>query len=266
MTEELNPLEMYELEPGGPYVLPEVLCSRRRAEFMTRGNDIVGFYYAIAFYAEMGRQAIEQQEANKNFKYDTPIRTSVDGESMTLNYGLLKKTQAKSGAQLTSQVFAMVYGNFEAFLADQTLDALRDLGISDPETEAVGLMTTHRWPGKISRIAQKFDVKLGKRKLVNHFRDFEMEFLGEKFDDPIAFLDRVADFRHRIVHSAGRVDSILAAMYPGLPQKENDVLKLPFVLPIGLHRFFVMLTEIFDEAFASKFGWERKLIKPETLT
>lgn len=39
-----NPLNMYQLDQDGPFVLPKTNCSVRRADFLRRGNEFLGFY------------------------------------------------------------------------------------------------------------------------------------------------------------------------------------------------------------------------------
>lgn len=267
MTQKRDPLRMRELEPGGPFVLPPTLCSDRRADFLKRGNIILGFYLAMALYAGEGRKRLEAAESEGNLKYDTPIRMKLDpgGFETRLNYGLLKKQFARAGAQLTSQVFLMVYGNFEAYLLDIAADGLRELSTLNPEEEAIQLMMGTAWHGKFDRIIQRLGIKLGKRLLVNKFRDLEMGFLGDKCDDPIDFLDRMADLRHRLVHSIGRADNALVAKYPNSGLGVGDVITLPFGLPQGIHLFFVLLTEVVDQTFAARFNWPMSTVAPEKL-
>jgi hypothetical protein len=86
-----------------------------------------------------------------------------------------------------------------------------------------------------------------------------MGFLGEKCSDPIDLLDRMADSRHRLVHSSGRVDNLLIKKYPISNLKLGDLLVLPFGLPHGIHFYFVLLAEVVDDEFANKFNWPRTL-------
>jgi len=92
-----------------------------------------------------------------------------------------------------------------------------------------------------------------------------MGFLGEKCIDPIDFLDRMADVRHRLVHSSGRADNALVTKYPKSNLKPGQLIELHFGLPHGIHFFFVMLSELVDEEFAVKFNWTRSMVVPEKL-
>lgn len=71
----------------------------------------------------------------------------------------------------------MLYGNFEAFIADLVVDGLTREGVSDPYQEAIDLMVLSKWRGNIDRIGQRLGLKIGKRRFVTKFRDIEMRFL-----------------------------------------------------------------------------------------
>ncbi len=125
-SKEVNPLGMRQLEEGGPFVLSPTLCSARRVEFLRRGNIILGFYSTIAIASKKGQDIINQAEKKGELGQDTPIRIDMrpGGEIIQTNYGLFKKQFVNAGVHLTNQVFLMLYGNFEAYLADLVLDAL----------------------------------------------------------------------------------------------------------------------------------------------
>ncbi|MCK4816900.1 hypothetical protein KA005_14110 [bacterium] len=262
-----NPLNMRQLGDDGPFVLPSIACTQMLTDFLTRGNRILGFYFAVSLYSEKGKEYVEQIEKTGKLKPDTTIRSKIEpqGLDIRLTYRLLKKQFSQAGAQLTNNVFLSVYGNFEAYILDVLSLALKQLGDPNPEDEAVKLILGTGWQGKFSRIIQKLGVSLGKARLVNKFHNLDMGFLGEKCVDPIYFLDRMADFRHRLVHSSGRVDGLLIQKYPKANLKTGDLLELPFGLPQGIHFFFVMLAEVVDEEFATKFNWTRSMVAPEKL-
>jgi hypothetical protein len=263
-----NPLNMRQLEVGGPYVLPSIQCTPILSDFLKRGNRILGFYFAVTIYAGEGKKNMDQAEKEGKLKPDTPtkIRIETQGIDIRQNYGLLKKTFSKAGAQLTNQVFLGIYGNFEAYMLDTISAALKELAFPSPDDEAVKTMLGTAWRGKFDRVVQKTGVTLGQRKMVDKFRNLDMGFLGEKCEDPIDFLNRMADFRHRLVHSSGRVDMALIKKYPKVNLVDGDLMELPFGLPQGIHMFLVLLAEVVDEAFATRFNWTRSLVAPEQLT
>jgi hypothetical protein len=159
--------------------------------------------------------------------------------------------------QLTNQVFLLLYGNFEAFLADLVHDAMSMLGSSDPFEEALALIAVTKWKGKLDRITQKFSLALGHRRYVAAYAGIDMELLGKTTHDPIEFLQAVADLRHRLIHSAGRADAKLLAEYPNSGLVDGALIELPFGLPVAMHFWLVPLTDLLDEAFSATFGWAR---------
>ena len=262
-----NPLNMRQLGEGGPFVLPPTNCSPRRVDFLKRSNAILGFYATVALYSEKGRENLEAAEKNGQLTPETAIRVKLDpgGFVMQTNYRLLKKQFARAGAQLTNQVFLMIYGNFEAYVLDVVADGFKATSCANPEEQAVQIIMGTSWRGKFDRVMQKLGVELGKSKLNSKFHDLDLGFLGDKCDDPIDFLNRMADLRHRLVHSTGRADAALVTRYPNSNLAVGDIIHLPFGLPQGIHFYFVLLTEILDEAFIAKFNWPHSLVDPEKL-
>ncbi len=258
---------MRQLEADGPFVLPSIQCTQILTDFLTRGNRILGFYFTIASYSEKGREYVEQIEKSGKLKPDTPIRIKIEsqGIDVRLNYGLLKKQFSQAGSQLTNNVFLGVYGNFEAYMLDIIAAGLKELSYPNPEDIAVETMMGTRWEGKFNRVMQRIGVKFGKQRMVNKFHNLDMGFLGEKCVDPVDFLDRMADLRHRLVHSSGRVDKALVNKYPKANLRTGDLIVLPFGLPHGIHMFFVFLAEFVDEIFAARFNWTRSEVAPEKL-
>ena len=262
-----NPLGMRLLEDGGPFVLPPTPCSQRRTEFFKRGNTILGFYTVMSIVSKAGGDVIGQQEKQGKFKPDTPFRLKItDGNIAQMNYGLFKKCFANAGVHLTNQVFLMLYGSFEAFIADLVLDALTQINTNDPYEEALRLMYTSKWRGKMDKIAQKLGVQLGTGIFLSKFQNIDMGFLGERCPNPIEFLEKAADLRHRLVHYSGRADKQFAKDYPKSGLSEGDIISLPFGLPMSMQPFFAHLTDVIDDAFCSKFGWQRTVVSVEKLT
>ena len=159
----------------------------------------------------------------------------------------------------------MLYGNFEAYIADLVQDGLTQQGIEDPQQETLNLMVMSKWRGKIDRIGEKLGFKIGKRKFVAKFKNIELEFLGDLCSHPLEFLEKASDLRNRLVHSSGRADHELVRRYPNSNMKIGDTISLPYDLPFQLNLFFIHLSDLFDEIFTAKFGWKRTLIAPERI-
>lgn len=256
---------MKPLAEGGPFVLSPMPCSQRRREYFQRANRIIATYATVTAYSGQGHKAIEAGAAAGKVLDSTPIRIVLGDHAFQTSYKMFRSAFAKSGTQLTNLVFLLLYGNFEAFLADLTWDALSALGAKDPFEEAVALVAMTKWKGKLDRIAQRFSLPLGHRRYVAAYAGIEMQFLGKTTDDPVEFLQATADLRHRLVHAAGRADAQLLAEYPQSGLTEGALIGLPFGLPVALHFWFVPFTDVLDEAFSAAHGWTRERVAIDQL-
>ncbi|MEN6301924.1 MAG: hypothetical protein ABFD96_04325 [Armatimonadia bacterium] len=258
-----DPLSMRQLDLDGTWVLPPALCSDNRRAFFERAKDILGFYASMATFSKKGGDALRAAAGSKGLADDTPFRLRLGGWVMRSTYGGVWRQFEKTQPELTNQVFLMVYGNFEAYLLDMVHDALSVGHTEDPTQEAIQVLACSRWPGKFDRIHQQLGVGLGKGKMRNAFANLEMGFLGQPSNDPVDFLQKIAGLRHCLVHSAARADSDFVASYPRCGLSPGDRIQLPFEFPFGLHMFFVLFTDVIDEAFCLRFGWARREVLPE---
>ena len=262
---EGNPLGMWELEDGGPFVLPPQSCSERRQEFFRRANRILGTYAATTLYAGVGQTSLERSAEAHGIRDKTPMRIPMGRVTIQWPYRVLRSTFASAGDELTNQAFLMIYGNFEAYLADLVYDALASSHAKAPFDDALRLMASMKWWGKLDRIGQRFDLRLGRARYRKAYEGIEMGFLGREMSDPIDFLEAMAEMRHRLVHSAGRVDANLRTKYPGYDLPEGALIRLPPELPFDIQLFLVPLTDLLDDAFCTRFGWKRRCVHVERL-
>jgi hypothetical protein len=240
-------------------------CSQRRREYFQRANRILSTYATLSAYSAQGQSAIQTAASAGRITNETLIRVPMGEYTFQTTYARISAAFAKAGGQLTNQIFLLLYGNFEAFVADLAHDAFSLLGAADPLQEAILLTANTKWEGKLDRVAQKFGLSLGHRRYVAAYQSIEMRFLGRLTSDPAEFLQAVGDLRHRLVHSGGRADAGLLAEYPDSGLTEGALIELPFGIPFGIHFFFVPFTELLDEAFSAKFGWERPTTAVEQL-
>lgn len=260
-----NPLGMRPLTEGGPFVLAPMPCSQRREEYFQRANRIIATYATVTAYSGHGQKAVEAAAAAGTIGDSTPMRLVFGVHTFQTSYRMFRSAFAKAGAQLTNQTFLLLYGNFEAFVADMSRDALVALGAAEPLEEAVALVAMTKWRGKLDRIAQRFSLTLGHGRYVTAYQAIDMQFLGRPMTDPIEFLQAMADLRHRLVHSAGRADPALLAEYPQSGLTDGALIELPLGLPVAIHFWFVPLTDLLDDAFSARFGWARATRSPDQL-
>ena len=258
-----NPLGMELLETM--YVLPRQLCSQRRREYLLRENHILATLTTTRLYSDLGRQWIENEASSGRFDINTPMRLGIEQYQMQAPFRVVRRMFERAGPQLTNYIFVMIYGSFEAFLADLVLDAFDDQGYTDPSEETLRLMTGVQWVGKIDRISQVFKLNLGKRVRRSAFHEMSMESMGRQIDDPADFLQTLATVRHRIVHYSGRVDRSLAEEFASFGVKEGEAITLAPRIPFEVHFFLIHFSELFDSEFCRRFGWSREEIRVELL-
>ena len=264
-----NPLGMKRHALGdlddGIFVLPAQLATGRRREYFERGQRILAAYMTVATHSGKGQKTFQFEVQNQGLSPTTPIRVEINGTTFETTVRRLEMEFARAGGELTRQFFVAFYGNFEAFLSDHVLAAYVATKNTEPERNTISLMMGRRWPGKLDRISQEFGLGLRATELRRLYEEFEMEFFSQSFDDPVTFLDSVADLRHRIVHSSGRVDQPLLDKYPKCDLQLGQLIELPFNLPAYLWLFFVPLSEELDRLFAEQFNWTRTEVQPEEL-
>lgn len=230
---------MKPLDKGGPFVLAPMPCSQRRREYFQRANRILATYATITAYSGHGQKAVDAATAAGRIGDTSLVRIVLGDYTFQTKHKIIRSVFAKAGAQLTNQVFLMLYGNFEALLADLAHDALTALGSPDPFEETIALVATTKWKGKLDRVAQKFSLELWHKRYVAAYKNIGMQFLGRTTSDPIEFIQAAADLRHRLVHSAGRGDAKLVAEYPRSGLMDGALIELPLGFPVDIHFFFV---------------------------
>lgn len=260
-----NPFSLKELALGESYVLGPELCTYWKKEFLRRGNSILASYSMASCYASLGNQQIVSLEEINKINAETDFRLTIGKRFMRCNYGLMKKTFNETLRQLSNQAFLMVYGNLEAYLIDVVYEAFSNQGSADPSQDAVNIMARTKWEGKIDSICQRFSLELGKRQFADSFRNIKMEFLGESFSEPLPFLQNIAEIRHLLVHSSGRIGDRLIQRYPEAGFTKDTVIAIPFELPFDLHLFLTVFSDVFDKSFSDKFNWPRNIVQPEQL-
>jgi hypothetical protein len=261
-----NPLNMQSLDPEGLYVLPPQLCSERRREFFVRANQILGSYSIICGYSNFGKNWVELEAKKGRFIETTPMRITINDRTIQTTYRKIKEMYEKGVPRLSNYIFLMIYGNFETFLSDLVCDGLTKQGRSSPVEETIRLMMATKWVGKIDRLSQLFDLNLGKSNRQQKFRDLPMEFMGVIYTDPIEFLQKIADIRHRLTHYSGLADSLFLSEFPRCGLSEGDPIFMPVHMPYDTQFFLVLLTDLVDDAFSRKFKWSRTLMRTELLT
>lgn len=137
----------------------------------------------------------------------------------------------------------MLYGSFETFVTELVIDGLTAQNEANVFDNALRLMVLRRWQGKMDLMDHRLEVGLGRRQFVRWFKDIDMGFLGVPCPDPLDFLEKASDLRHRLVHYSGKADSKLVNDYPqsGLTVGQN--ITLPLEQPFDIQVFFADLSD-----------------------
>jgi hypothetical protein len=184
-------------------------------------------------------------------KQNTPLKFSLDsGDCIMTTPKKITSTAINGVNILTRQVFVMFYGSFETYLFELLERSFPLIGINeDILDKAREILMLRKWDGKFCRMNEEFNIGYKAKDLIAHFKDFDMDFEGVKFKNPLSFFDEIANVRHRIVHAS----SIL---------ENNKEIIINMNMFHGMFGFFLLLTEYIDNLFVKKFGYECKDMIP----
>ena len=181
----------------------------------------------------------------------TPIKIEMNGgNSIIMPAGRIIEITTNGINLLTRQVFVMFYGSFETYLFQLIEKTFPLVGVTENLLDkSRDILMLRKWDGKFCKMNEIFKIGYQASDLITRFESFEMDFEGKKHKNPLDFLDKLAQVRHRIVHAS----SIL----------END--ELVFIDMNIFHDFFgffFLLTDYIDKRFAEKFGYAREKLNP----
>ena len=248
-----NPLNM-QPDPfdGETFIFPKTKCTDERRLFINRCNDITAFLYTSRDALDKYRINFESNVIPKlNIKQNTPLKFSLDsGDCIMTTPKKITSTAINGVNILTRQVFVMFYGSFETYLFELLERSFPLIGIQeDILDKAREILMLRKWDGKFCRMNEEFNIGYKAKDLIAHFKDFDMDFEGVKFKNPLSFFDEIANVRHRIVHAS----SIL---------ENNKEVIINMNMFHGMFAFFLLLTEYIDSLFVKKFGYECKEMIP----
>lgn len=251
-SEPKNPLKMVA-DPfaGDTFVLPETLCTEERRLWFRRTNEIIAFLMTTELAIKESKLKYEQILSQKGLKPETPMKIeSSDGRSLVCPAQTLIKQFSQGVDILCRQVFIMLYGSMETFMFQLMERSFLEIGITENILDqSLEIMMRRKWDSKFCKMSDVFGLRYKAGDLNNHFLDFEMNFEGKVFKNPLTFLDELAQIRHKIIHAS----SIL--------EKGS----LIFINAKVFHAYFAFsahLTEYIDSLFAIKFQFKRDRIKP----
>lgn len=247
-----NPLGM-ERDPyaGDGFILPDTACTDQRRAFFRRTNEIFKFLTISDLALKECKTKYEQLLSKKQLRPDTPLRFGFSNGGFTIMPVGSFLSGCNEGIEtLCRQVFVMLYGIWETFLFETLELSFPQIGISENILEhSLKIMMKGSWDGKFCKIQSTLGIDYKASNLIKHFKGFQMNFEGKKYNNPLHFLDELAKIRHRIIHASSMLDN-------GKPIFINA-----HIFPAFLS-FFALLTEYVDSLFAAKFGYDQVIINP----
>lgn len=220
-AKDKNPLEMVS-DPydGKTFVLPQTLCTNERKLFFKRMNEILGFLYVTTFSFSECRKNFEEIVPKLPFGDKTDIKIeSKDGRCIITPAGKLIAMTKEGLDILARQIFVMIYGSFEIYLFQLFDRSYPNIGVSENTLDiSIDILMRKKWDGKFCKMRDVFGVAYKVNDLTLGFSDLQMDFSGKKIENPLIFLDELAQIRHRIVH-ASNVKSFLLTK----PPKNRDI-------------------------------------------
>ncbi len=200
-----NPLGMVP-DPfdGKTFVLPETPCTRERRLLFQRMKEIIGFFNVASYSFQECRKNLELLIPKLPFGDKTDFKIEwTDGRSITMPARKIVNMTFDGNDILARQIFIMIYGSFETYLFQMFDRTYPKIGITkDTLDVSLDILMRRKWDGKFNKMSEVFDVNYRAGELMNHFKDFKMTFSGNSIKNPLSFLDKLAQIRHRIVHAS----------------------------------------------------------------
>jgi len=248
-----NPLNMVP-DPfvGNTFVLPETECTDARRLFFRRMNEIQAFLFITKHSFDICKEKYgEVIIPTLPSKANTPIKVEMNSGNFIVMPAARIIEMATNGINLlTRQALVMFYGSFETYLFQLFEKSFPSVNITENILDkSIDILMRGKWDGKFCKMNEIFTIDYKAGDLINQFNNFEMDFEGEKHKNPLNYLDKIAQVRHKIVHAS----SIL----------END--KMIFInmnIFHGFFGFFFLLTDYVDNLFVKRFGYTRQRLKP----
>lgn len=250
-----NPIKMAP-DPfvGDTFVLPKTDCTTERKHFFKRMNEIQAFIYVGKLSFDVCKEKYQKQIIpNLPFKENTPMKLSMnDGNFIIMPCIKIVELTSNGINILTKQAIIMFYGSFETYLYQLFEKSFPTVGVSKAEMildKSRDILMLKKWDGKFCRMNDVFNIGYKAGDLISHFADFEMDFGGKKHNNPLNFLDELAQVRHRIVHASSIVE-------------KDKMISIDINHFHGLFGFFFLLTDYVDNLFAKKFSYTRQKLDP----
>lgn len=247
-----NPLNM-KRDPfdGKSFVLPETECTYERRLFFKRMNEIQSFLYVAKLAFDDCKKNYEKNVIPKlPNKEKTPMKLGINSNFIFMPVAQIIELTSNGINILTRQALVMFYSSFETYLYQLFERSFPIVGITEATLDkSRDILMLKKWDGKFCKMNEVFDIGYKASELADYFSNFEMDFEGKKYNNPLNFLDKLAQVRHKIVHASSIIE-------------KNRMIFIDINIFHGLFGFFFLLTDYVDNFFAKKFGYTRQKINP----
>ena len=185
------------------------------------------------------------------FKDRTPIKIEWKAsKSLMMPARKIVSLSKESFDILPRQIFIMVYGSFETYLFQLFERSYPLISVTKDTLDlSLGILMKKRWDGKLSKMANTFGFEYKASQIKNYFSSLEMDFNGESITNPLDFLDKLVQVRHRIVHASSIFE-------------EGRLITIDICFIPEFFFFLYHLTDYIDSLFAKRFGFQRIKINP----
>jgi hypothetical protein len=247
-----NPLGMVaDPYAGDSFMFPETLCTEQRRLWFRRANEISAFLMTTEFALKECKTKYEHIVLQKKFRPDTPFKIeSSDGRSVVTPVKTFLEQFARDVDVLCRQVFLMYYGSLETYLFELLERSFPEIGKTENILgSSLEIMMGANWDGKFCKMRDIFSLNYKANDIKIHFSNFEMNFEGKIFKNPLLFMDELAKIRHKIVHAS----SIL---------EKGKLIFINAEVFLAHYAFCVLLTDYIDTLFVKRFGYEQVKIHP----
>lgn len=247
-----NPLSMRpDPYDGKTFVLPETECTKERSLFFKRMNEILGFMYVSLLCHDEFKKHFEKIVPKLPFKDKTPIKIEWKNlKSVVMPARKVLNLSKESFDILPRQIFIMVYGSFETYLFQLFERSYPLVNITNDTLEvSLSILMKKRWDGRLSKMAHTFGFEYRASQLKDHFSNLVMDFNGVRITNPLDFLDKLVQIRHRVVHASSIFE-------------EGRLINIDINFIPEFFFFLYHLTDYIDDLFAKQFEYKRVKINP----
>jgi hypothetical protein len=236
---------------GDLFVFPSTKCTRERRLFFKRANEIHALLFITKHAYDETNKIYQQRIRNFPKREHTPVKIELNtGHSMIFPAALILRLSNDAINILTRQAFIMFYGSFETYLFQIFERSFPVMDIKDEILDrSITVLMGGKWDGKFNKMSENFGLGFKAGELNQHFSEFELNFEGKVYKNPLLFMDELAKVRHRIVHASSILD-------------KDQLISVDLNVFHAFYGFYFLLTDFVDALVAKRFDYPRPEMNP----